>query len=313
MIQLWNHNPFLLEDPGDVYHDQITRGAGQGSFEGSQGRFDALFLTLFATRFYATTVVCDPGPTPVFQNRLPWYHPDAQGLFRASQDPEFEEDTPLLDPLLCRETDAKKRAFENLLKATFDQAFKAHLIKKRPIGAIDATGLESRHTWRYYVDRKGYNRFRRRQWPKVTTVCDIHTHLFACCIVTRGPSNDSPQFAPALLQASRQVQFDAILADAAYDGEHNHYLCREKRKIRRTYIALNRRRGRKWPQSYYRRQMKTQFNKELYNQRWHVESAFSQHKRVLGSALRGRTEHSRECECFTRILTHNLMIIRWAA
>jgi transposase len=313
MIQLWNHNPLLMEDSGYVYHDQITCRLGQGSHAGSPGRFRSLFFELLQTRFYATAAVCDPGLAAVLQDRLPGYHPDAQGLRGAAPDPEAEEDTPLLDALLCREAAAKKRAFENLLKATFERARKTHLIKNRPIGAIDATGLESRHVSRYYVDRKGYHRFLRRPWPKVTTVCDIYSHLFACCIVTRGPSNDSPEFKPALLQASRHVQFAVILADAAYDGEHNHRLCREELKIRRTYIALNKRRGRKWPKSYYRRQMKIQFDKELFNQRWQVESAFSQHKRLLGSALRGRTQHSRKCECLMRTLTHNLMIIRRAA
>jgi transposase len=313
MIWIWNHNPFFMEDLGYVYHDQITYRFGQGGHEGGPSRFESVFITFFTARFYAAATLCDSCAASVLQDRLSRRHSDAQGFLRAAQNLETQEDTTLLDPLLCRETAAKKRAFENLLKAIFDQASKERLINKHPVAAIDATGLESRHTSRYYVDRKGYNRFRRRQWPKVTAVCDVHSHLFASCIVTRGPSNDSPQFGLAILQASLLVQFDTVLADAAYDGEHNHQLCRDKLGIRQTYIPLNKRRSRKWPKSHYRRQMKTQFDKELYNQRWQIESAFSQHKRLLGSALKGRTEYSRECECLTRILTHNLMIIRRAA
>ena len=187
------------------------------------------------------------------------------------------------------------------------------MLKGRPLAAVDATGLESRHTSRYYVRRKGYKRFLRYEWPKVTAVCDCDTHLFAACMVTRGPSNDSPQFAPAILQASKFVNFEALVADAAYDGEHNHRLCREGLGIKKTLIPLNKRRTRKWPKSRYRRQMKTHFDKELYNQRWQIESAYSRNKRLLGSALRGRTDDSRERECLLRILTHNLMIIRRAA
>ena len=181
------------------------------------------------------------------------------------------------------------------------------------MAAIDSTGLESRYTSRYYVWRKGYKRFLRYQWPKVTVICDCETHLFAACIVTRGPSNDSPQFKPAILQASKFVNFAYLLADAAYDGEHNHKICREQLGIKETLIPLNKRRSRKWPKSKYRRQMKTQFDKERFNQRWQVESAFSRNKRLLGSALRATTEQSRERECLLRILTHNLMIIRRAA
>jgi len=187
------------------------------------------------------------------------------------------------------------------------------MLKDRPLAAVDATGLESRHTSRHYVRRKGYKRFLRCEWPKVTAVCDCETHLFAACIVSRGPSNDSPQFTPAILQASKFVQFDSLVADAAYDGEHNHRLCREQLGINETLIALNKRRSREWPRSKYRRQMKTQFDKELFNQRWQIESAYSRNKRLLGSSLRGRTDYSRERECFLRILTHNLMILRRAA
>ena len=55
--------------------------------------------------------------------------------------------------------------------------------------------------------------------------------------------------------------------------------------------------------------MTTRFPNRLYGQRWHVESMFSQHKRVLGSALRARTDATRERECYGRVLTHNLMIL----
>lgn len=153
----------------------------------------------------------------------------------------------------------------------------------------------------------------RYSWPKMTAVGDTYSYLFASCIVTRGPSNDSPQFSPAVLQAAQFIHFDRLLADAAYDGEHNHCLCREQLEIRSTIIELNQRRSRKWPKSKYRRQMKTRFPKRLYGQRWHIESMFSQHKRVLGSSLRSRTEASRERECYSRVLTHNLMILRRVA
>ena len=51
--------------------------------------------------------------------------------------------------------------------------------------------------------------------------------------------------APAVIQASKFVQFDLLVADAAYDGEHNHRLCREELGISKTVIQLNKRRSRK--------------------------------------------------------------------
>lgn len=294
-------------------NDQIAGGSGYTGSPHCQSRPANLFFPLFSPRFYSTSTVCHTGLATVLKDRLPWNNPDAHRFFRPSQNAGFKENTTLFYTLLRRKTTSKKRAFENLLNSIFKQAADCKLLAQRPLAAVDATGMESRHISAYYVCRKGYKRFLRYQWPKVTAVCDAGTHLFGACIVTCGPSNDSPQFAPAVLQADKFVHFDSLAADAAYDGEHNHRLCREDIGISKTMIPLNKRRSRKWPKSKYRRQMKTQFDKELYNQRWQIESAFSRNKRLLGSALRGRTEQSRERECYLRILTHDLMILRRAA
>jgi transposase len=313
MKKLWKPYCLYKEVNYNAYHDQITVSSGKTSLANRQKCLASLFVSLFSPRFYSTSTVCYPGFKTVFKNRLSRYHSNAKRLLRSSQGHRPKEDTALFHPLLCRTEADKKRAFEDLLNRIFEQAKALSILKEHPMAAVDATGLESRHTSRYYVCRKGYKRFMRYEWPKVTAVCDCDTHLFAACIVTRGPSNDSPQFAPAILQASKFVNFESLVADAAYDGEHNHKICREQLGIKQTLIPLNKRRSRKWPKSKYRRQMKTQFDKEQFNQRWQIESAYSRNKRLLGSSLRGRTEHSRERECLLRILTHNLMILRRAA
>jgi len=101
-----------------------------------------------------------------------------------------------------------------------------------------------------------------------------------------------------------------VLGDAAFDSEANHRLAREELGIRSTVIPLNRRnRGRKWPKTKYRRQMKQRFAKRKYGQRWQVESAISRHKRRLGSALSGRSDAARERESRLRVLTHDIMLL----
>lgn len=141
-------------------------------------------------------------------------------------------------------------------------------------------------------------------------VCHTQTHLLAGVVVSRGPSNDSPQFPEALRQAAAQVPFERLLADAAYDAEHNHRLCREELGIRVTVIPLNERAGYGPPKTRYRAQMARRFPRRLYGQRWQVESAISRNKRLFGSALRARSDHSQAHECLVRVLTHNLMILR---
>jgi hypothetical protein len=191
------------------------------------------------------------------------------------------------------------------------------LIGDQPEAAVDATGMDSRHTSRYFFKRAG-RKHSSRLWTKLTVVCDTRSHFLTAATVSLGPANDSPQFRPAMTQASLGVAWDRVLADAAFDSEGNHRLCRQGLGVRSTVIPLNRRnRGRKWPKTRYRRQMVKRFrqkpkgsrHKRVYGQRWQVESAFSRHKRLLGSALRGKSDESRKRECYLRVLTHNLMLL----
>jgi len=183
------------------------------------------------------------------------------------------------------------------------------LIEAKPEAAVDATGLESRHTSRYFFQRAGRNQAA-QTWVKLTVACHTASHLFTSATVSLGPSNDSPQFRPALGQASLVVCWDRVLGDAAFDSEENHRFAREELGVRSTVIPINRRsQGRKWPKTRYRRQMKRGFPKRKYGQRWQAESAFSRHKRRLGSALSGRSDPARERETRLRVLTHNLMLL----
>jgi transposase len=112
-----------------------------------------------------------------------------------------------------------------------------------------------------------------------------------------------------MLQASWNMEIDRLLADSGYDAEPNHRMAREHLGVRSTVIAINRRRTRKWPRQHYRRQMKRRFHRRKYGQRWQAESVFSRIKRRLGSALRGRSDESRNRETRLKVLTHNFMIL----
>jgi Transposase DDE domain len=182
---------------------------------------------------------------------------------------------------------------------------------------VDGTGLESRHTSRYFFKRAGRTHTS-RLWTKLTVAVDTTSHFLAGATIAAGPSNDSPQLPRVMAQASLAVTWDRVLADAAFDSEAHHRYCREELGVRSTVIPLNRRnRGRKWPKTAYRRQMVRRFRRKprgsrhrrVYGQRWQAESAFSRHKRRLGSALGGRSDAARERECRLRVLTHNLMLL----
>jgi transposase len=179
---------------------------------------------------------------------------------------------------------------------------------------VDATGLETRHVSEHFGKRRGEGKgigHRQRAWPKLTAVLHIHSHLIIGAVTGIGPSQDSPDFTPAMRQAATLLDLSTVLADAGYDAEHNHRLCRDELGIGRSIIALNRRNtGRRWPKTPYRRALRQHFPRLLYHQRWHIESGFSQHKRRLGSALTTRGHQAQRRELILRVLTHNLMILK---
>ena len=155
----------------------------------------------------------------------------------------------------------------------------------------------------------------------MTAAFDTHSHFIAGAVVTLGPANDSPQFTPVLLLASLLITWDRVLADAAFDSEAHHRQAREELGIRSSVIPINPRGSDASPKGRYRSQMPRHFrqrqegnrHKRVFGQRWQAESAFSRHKRRLGSAVAGRSDDSRKRECFLRVLTHNLMLLAAAA
>jgi hypothetical protein len=145
---------------------------------------------------------------------------------------------------------------------------------------------------------------------ELTAVAHTDTHVILGVSTSRGPSQDSPDFAPAVRQAAENLRLDCLLADAGYDGEHNHRLAREELGIRLTAIKLNpRRNGDKEPTGKYRAQLHRRFPTRRYRRRAHAECVFSRLKRHLGSALTARNDESQSREMRLRVLTHNLMIL----
>jgi hypothetical protein len=140
-------------------------------------------------------------------------------------------------------------------------------------------------------------------------VCHNATHLLAGVFVSDGPSQDAPLMSRVLRGATQRVAIDRLLADAGYDAEHNHAFAREKLGIRSTVIHLNKRGGRRWAKTKYRRQMYRRFAKRKYRQRVQIESTISRLKRRLTSSLRGRSRATQEIDVHLRVVTHDLLLL----
>jgi transposase len=117
------------------------------------------------------------------------------------------------------------------------------------------------------------------------------------------------------------ILWDRVLADAAFDSEEHHRFAREDLDARSSVIPINPRGHGCVPGGKYRRQMAWHFrprqpgnrHRRVDGQRSQAESAFSRHKRRLGSAVAGRSEDSRKRECYLRVLTHNIMLLAAAS
>ncbi len=145
----------------------------------------------------------------------------------------------LLHPLLRRRA-AKKGEFVVLLFRATRAPREGGLIGPEPTAAVDATGLESRHTSRSFFQRAGC-KHHSRLWTKRIVACETGSHFFTAARVRLGPANDAPPFRPVMAQASLAVDYDRVLADAAFDSEASHRYGREDLGVRSTVIPLNRR------------------------------------------------------------------------
>lgn len=161
----------------------------------------------------------------------------------------------------------------------------------------------------YFGQRSGrkYHRF-----PKVSAVVDVDSHLLLGAVIDRGPQPDDREFHRLARQAHRRQPFDALLGDVGYDGEHHQAFLWEQLGVLGIIPPT---RGRPAhdpdhvPGGFYRSFIAKHWPKELYGQRWQIETTFSMLKRLLSEDVRARRRHCIDREIFLRLLTLNLMIL----
>ena len=207
----------------------------------------------------------------------------------------------------------RRKLFDSVL----ERALRGKVRSRRvPLTAIDGTGLETRHTSRYYVKRRSRTAGETQEtsyakYPKVVLVTDCQSHLVLAAVPGRGPGSDLQQFEAAIRDATTRAQIGTLLGDAVYDAESVHEHVRNTYGIRTIIPAERGRPTKKLPVGRWRRWMRQGFSrlKTKYGQRWQTETVNSMIKRRLGSALRARTYWSQCREIILRVITHNVMIV----
>jgi hypothetical protein len=186
--------------------------------------------------------------------------------------------------------------------------------RRVPLAAIDSTGLESHHASRYFIHRRSrvpdlWQTTQYTRYPKLGILVDCSNHLILGYLTDQGPKPDIRDLAPTMTQTCARVRIEWLTADAGYDSESNHQLCRDRCGIRSLIPPKHGRPTDKPATGRYRRLMQIRFNKTRYGQRWQVETVASMIKRLLGSFTRGRTYWSRRRDLMLMVLTHNIMIL----
>ena len=295
------------EERRDAFTDQVTTCLRRDRPESRRSRTATVLASEESAQVHAGPVVCDPGIAGLHEDRLPRGRGDAFGVDGPEGGVGPEAGAALLHLVLRRETPAEKRGFVELLAAAIEQARERGLIEERTeTGAIDSTGYEAGRTSSYYGKRCG---FKKSRYPKLTVVCDTKSYLYLSAVVDRGPLPDDREFQRAVREAFWLQPFDELLADAGYDSEWNHWYLREHLGVRSVIPPTRGRPTQKLPEQKYRRMMVSQFPKDRYGKRWHVESCFSQDKRRFGWQISAAGYWPQNRQLLLRVLVHNIAIL----
>ena len=169
--------------------------------------------------------------------------------------------------------------------------------------AIDSTGMETTSASAHYCSRSGKAR---KKFIKVSVCVMAGSLLPSSVVLSWGPGNDKREAPELLAKAMTVNQPDRVFADAGYDAEWVHTVCREDWRVE-SIIKPAAHRSDGTMSGTYRSQMTPETLKEKgYGRRWLVESFMSGLKRTTGATLNARGDHSLMAEAALRVLAYAL-------
>lgn len=169
--------------------------------------------------------------------------------------------------------------------------------------AMDSTGLADTTASQYFQARSGR---RCRRWTKISVIVLCGSLLPLSLVIDRGPNNDRAQAPELLRQAQAAGRPERLYADAGYDGEWIHVLCREQWGVE-SVIKPNGQRADGQRNGKWRAGMSAEhLQARGYGRRWAVESFFSGLKRTMGASLSARHPAQQLAEAAWRVLAYAL-------
>src|SRR5262245_4608445 len=139
----------------DIPDDQVPAGGRPGGPAPGPGIAAGVHLRAQPQGLHRPPAVRRPGPQDLPEDRLPGRRRVPGGLRRGPGAPRAAQGPALPRPLLRRGASAQKGEVVVLLHRATPTAADRGLIGAKPTAAVDATGLESRHTSTYFARRSG--------------------------------------------------------------------------------------------------------------------------------------------------------------
>jgi len=172
--------------------------------------------------------------------------------------------------------------------------------------AIDSTGLQPTGASAYYVSRTGR---KCAKFLKVSLSVVCGSLLPLGLVLDWGPSYDKTQAFELLdktFKAAGEHLPAQLLADAGYDADWVHSVCREVWAVQ-SWIKPVIHRADGTVGGYLRPKMTPEaLKRNGYGRRWHIESFISGLKRFCGSTLNARIELCQRNEAIFRVLAFAL-------
>jgi hypothetical protein len=170
--------------------------------------------------------------------------------------------------------------------------------------AMDSTGMEPGVASAHFISRSGRQR---RRYVKLSLVVVCGSLLPLGLVTDWGPNNDKCQAAELIdksLGAAAEHPPQRLLADAGYDAEWVHSLCREIWGVESLIKAVVHRKDGLLGGTHRPEMTPRRLKRRGYGQRWHIESFISALKRRCGSALAARRHANLLKEAALRVLTY---------
>jgi hypothetical protein len=170
---------------------------------------------------------------------------------------------------------------------------------------IDSSGFKSTHSSQYYAER---TRLRKKWIKKLSIGADVLKQIICTIKIRRAPTkHDNIDFKSIITRTSEIKPLSvAVVPGKDYDSKENHVLVREDLKAyciippRYAYVPIWKTHGR------YRKQMKREYPKLLYNQRNKDETIISVIKRLFGEYITSRLVRTQNRELSFRCIAYNV-------